>query len=155
MRKQWTATALVMALGLAAPVLAQDDPIPPSNDPTQRQTNPDTQPDDGMTRDTPAPMPPPAETPAPADESTSADREAAVQATSGEEYVVQKGDTLSGLAERFLGSAGQWKQIADANALQNPDMISVGQKLSIPQGSNEAEPASRPLDDEANPDQAQ
>jgi nucleoid-associated protein YgaU len=58
---------------------------------------------------------------------------------------VQKGDTLSKIAERTLGSADHWKQIADANALSNPDMISVGQKLAIPQG---AEPAAKPSPDE-------
>ena len=140
MTKQWTATALVMALGLAAPVFAQDDPMPPQSDPTQEPADERTQPDPGMER----------ETPAPAD--TSADREAAQQAgLNGEEYVVQSGDTLSGLAERFLGSADQWKQIADANGLQNPDMISVGQKLEIPQ--NGAAPASGSTDDEAAPEQ--
>ena len=124
MKKQWSATALVMALGLAAPVLAQDNPLPPRDDstPPQMQTPPDTGRSTG--------------TQAPADKGSSAARAQAAQqanGANGEEYVVQKGDTLSRLAERFLGSANQWKQIADANAIQNPNVISVGMKLNIPQ----------------------
>jgi LysM repeat protein len=149
MKKQWTATALVMALGLAAPVLAQDDPMPPQDDPSQpTMPAPD---DSGRT----APTQTPPATPPPVDESKSADREQAAQpasAIAGEEYVVQKGDTLSNIAERTLGSAGQWKQIADANNLSNPNMISVGQKLNIPQGSN-AEPAAKTFEEKSNPDE--
>jgi nucleoid-associated protein YgaU len=128
MKKQWTASALVMALGLAGPVLAQDDPMPPSD--------PDAQ--------------------TPADKTSSAERDQAAQqasAVAGEEYVVQKGDTLSGLAERFLGSSGQWKEIADANSISNPDMISVGQKLEIPQGDSGAEPAAKPMPDTETPNE--
>jgi LysM repeat protein len=92
-------------------------------------------------------------TQAPADKESSADREQAAEERAnqpaadaqlnGEEYVVQTGDTLSGIAERFLGSADQWKQIAEANDIDNPDMISVGMKLEIPQGASEptAEPS--------------
>ncbi len=158
MRKQWTATALVMALGLAAPVLAQDDPTRQQTDPTQRQTDEQTQPDSGMDQNRDSTAGPERETRGPADKTSSADRERAAQQGAqleGEEYVVQSGDTLSGIAERFLGSAGQWKQIADANGLQNPDMISVGQRLQIPQSGSGASPASRTQDDEAAPDQAQ
>lgn len=156
MTNQWTATALAMALGLAAPAFAQDDPMGPNNDPTQRQTNPSTQPDDGIDRGT-APAPAEEEMPAPADKTSSADRERAVQQgaeLSGEQYVVQSGDTLSGLAERFLGSSDRWKQIADANGIQNPDMISVGQKLEIPEKGADAgaAPARRSMDDEAAPE---
>ena len=95
----------------------------------------------------------------PADKAPSANHEPAAKATSGmngDEYVVQKGDTLSRIAQRFLGSADQWKQIADANSLQNPNQLSVGQKLDIPKhGSSSAAPASRSEDNEATPDKAQ
>jgi nucleoid-associated protein YgaU len=145
MRTQWTATALVMALGLAAPVLAQDDPMTPQTDPTQQTPTDQTVPAPDE-RETPAPA-----DPAPADPAPSAKQGAEL---SGEEYVVQSGDTLSGLADRFLGSADQWKQIADANAISNPDMISVGQRLQIPQnGSGGAAPATGSQDDQAAPEQ--
>jgi nucleoid-associated protein YgaU len=82
---------------------------------------------------------------APVDKPSPAETERdAAQTTdlNGEEYVVQTGDTLSGIAERFLGSADQWQQIAQANDIQNPDMLSVGMKLEIPQGASE--PTSQP-----------
>ncbi len=149
MKKQWTATALVMALGLAAPVLAQDDPMPPQDDSSQPSTRmpPDPGSDRGPGDD--------GGTQIPADKSSAADREQAAQpasAIAGEEYVVQKGDTLSTIAARTLGSAGQWKQIADANNLSNPNMISVGQKLNIPQDSK-AEPAAKTFEEKSNPDE--
>jgi hypothetical protein len=88
------------------------------------------------------PMEAPVDKPSPAE----TERNAA-QSTdlNGEEYVVQTGDTLSGIAERFMGSADQWQQIAQANDIQNPDMLTVGMKLDIPQGASApAEPTSQP-----------
>jgi LysM repeat protein len=54
----------------------------------------------------------------------------------GEEttYVVQSGDTLSALAQRFYGKVSLYPKIFEANRdiLDNPDLIKVGQKLRIP-----------------------
>jgi nucleoid-associated protein YgaU len=49
-------------------------------------------------------------------------------------HEVVKGDTLSALAKRYLGSANRYMDIFNANKdqLNNPDMIKVGQKLRIP-----------------------
>jgi LysM repeat protein len=49
-------------------------------------------------------------------------------------YVVQKGDTLSALAQRFYGKASLYMKIFEANrdVLSNPDLIKIGQKLRIP-----------------------
>lgn len=44
-------------------------------------------------------------------------------------YVVQEGDTLSGIAEMFSVS---WDAIIEANNLQSQDSIFVGQELLIP-----------------------
>ena len=44
-------------------------------------------------------------------------------------YVVRSGDTLYGIARRFAASA---EEIAFANQLQNPELLSVGQALVIP-----------------------
>lgn len=44
-------------------------------------------------------------------------------------YVVQEGDTLSGIAEMFGVS---WDAIIEANGLQSQDSIFVGQELLIP-----------------------
>ena len=49
-------------------------------------------------------------------------------------YVVQPGDTLSALAQRFYGKASLYPRIFEANRdiLNNPDLIKVGQTLKIP-----------------------
>ena len=47
----------------------------------------------------------------------------------GQEYVVVKGDTLSGIASMYDTS---WKRLAEYNNLSNPNRLVVGQKISIP-----------------------
>ena len=48
---------------------------------------------------------------------------------------MQPGDTLSGIARRFLGSANDYMDIFNANRdqLSDPDKIKPGQVLKIPQ----------------------
>ncbi len=48
------------------------------------------------------------------------------------EYVVKSGDTLSKIATSKLGSAGQWRVIAELNGIVNPNRIRVGQRLQLP-----------------------
>lgn len=50
------------------------------------------------------------------------------------EYTVQKGDTLSSIASKKLGSKGKWKQIADLNRdrLNDPHGLSPGTVIRIP-----------------------
>jgi nucleoid-associated protein YgaU len=52
----------------------------------------------------------------------------------GQSYTVQKGDTLYSLARRFYSDQAKWKVILEANraAIPNPDVIRVGQVLTIP-----------------------
>jgi len=52
----------------------------------------------------------------------------------GTTYVVQKGDTLQKIAQKFYGSSKKWYQIYKANkeTLKTPDRIRPGQKLVIP-----------------------
>lgn len=62
-------------------------------------------------------------------------------------YTVTSGDTLSELAERFLGSASLWPRIYRLNSdlIQDPDLILVGWKLRIPGragGSDDADAGS-------------
>lgn len=45
---------------------------------------------------------------------------------------VEKGDTLSALSLKHLGSAQRFKEIAELNKLTDPNKISVGQQLKIP-----------------------
>jgi nucleoid-associated protein YgaU len=49
-------------------------------------------------------------------------------------HTVASGDTLSKLAKAYLGDAGRYMDIFNANkdTLSNPDLIKVGQKLNIP-----------------------
>jgi LysM repeat protein len=49
-------------------------------------------------------------------------------------YVVQSGDTLSALAQRFYGKASLYPKIFEANRdiLNDPNLIKVGQTLKIP-----------------------
>jgi LysM repeat protein len=63
------------------------------------------------------PVEAPAEAPAPAAPQT---------------YTVQGGDTLWVIAERFYGDGNQYPRIAQASGVSNPDLINVGQVLTIP-----------------------
>jgi LysM repeat protein len=52
----------------------------------------------------------------------------------GRTYVVQKGDTLSKISQRFYGSTKRWKDIYDANRdrISNINQLKVGTKIVIP-----------------------
>ncbi|MEO6800128.1 MAG: LysM peptidoglycan-binding domain-containing protein [Rhodanobacter sp.] len=49
-------------------------------------------------------------------------------------YIVEKGDSLSKIAQHFYHNANAWKSIFDANRdqLSDPDRIKPGQILKIP-----------------------
>jgi nucleoid-associated protein YgaU len=51
-----------------------------------------------------------------------------------EYYVIQSGDTLGGIAKRFLGNAMKYPQIFEANreVIKDPNRIFPGQKIRIP-----------------------
>lgn len=64
---------------------------------------------------------------------TSANRTvAAAPAPAANSYVVQKGDTLWGIAQKHYGEGMRWVDIAKANGLDRPDKIAVGQRLVMP-----------------------
>lgn len=52
----------------------------------------------------------------------------------GRTYVVQKGDTLSGISKKFYGTTTRWKEIWEANrrAVPDPKRMKVGTRLVIP-----------------------
>jgi len=47
-------------------------------------------------------------------------------------YVVQEGDSLSSIAEKFYGDLYQWPKLMEANRLTNPNILEVGMVLVIP-----------------------
>ena len=49
-------------------------------------------------------------------------------------YIVRRGDTLSGIAQRELGDASRWPEIFERNreVLSNPDRIFPDQVLILP-----------------------
>ena len=53
-----------------------------------------------------------------------------------EYYEIQRGDTLSGIAKKFLGNAMDYPKIFEANreVIRDPDKIYPGQKIRIPMG---------------------
>ncbi|ADG97148.1 Curculin domain protein (mannose-binding) lectin [Segniliparus rotundus DSM 44985] len=69
-------------------------------------------------------------TDAPPPAAPSADEEPA--APEPQTYVVAGGDTLSAIAQKFYGDANLYPKIAEANGIANPDLINVGQELTIP-----------------------
>jgi len=77
---------------------------------------------------TPTPTPTPTPSPTPSPSPTPA----------FVEYEVQPGDTLTAIAQKFLPEGADLYQfiqrIAEVNGIQDPYLISPGQKLKIPQG---------------------
>lgn len=51
---------------------------------------------------------------------------------SGRYHTVAKGDTLWAIAQKYYGNGSRYPEIAKANNVSNPNVISVGQKLLIP-----------------------
>jgi nucleoid-associated protein YgaU len=49
-------------------------------------------------------------------------------------YVIEKGDTLSAIAKKFLGNGNRYPEIFEANreVILDPDKIFPGQKIRIP-----------------------
>ncbi len=47
-------------------------------------------------------------------------------------YTVLKGDTLWGIAKRFLGDGARYKEIAALSGVSNPNLIYPGQVLTLP-----------------------
>ena len=49
-----------------------------------------------------------------------------------DDYIVQPGDTLPGVAERCLGNSGRWDEISRLNNLVGPVNLYIGQRLVLP-----------------------
>ncbi|KUM99081.1 lectin [Streptomyces yokosukanensis] len=57
---------------------------------------------------------------------------AASPAPEARTYTVEPGDTLWAVAERFYGDGNRYRDIAAASGIDNPDVVNVGQALTIP-----------------------
>lgn len=70
-----------------------------------------------------------------------------------EEYVVKYGDTLSGIAQRTLGSPHKYSEIYNANRdrMASPDRLTVGKPLRIPRTSDSQRTANERLNSNGNP----
>jgi nucleoid-associated protein YgaU len=68
------------------------------------------------------------------EEVSAAQLDAPPQTVEVEYYVIQKGDTLSAIAQQFLGNANDYPKIFEANreVIKDPDLIYPGQKIRIP-----------------------
>lgn len=55
-----------------------------------------------------------------------------INVQSGLTYTVVAGDTLSKIAKRFYGDANKYHDIAKASGIANPDLIKVGQVVTLP-----------------------
>ena len=52
--------------------------------------------------------------------------------TSPQDYVIRPGDTLSGIAQKLCGAAGDWAQVWHANPrITDPDLIYAGYQLTV------------------------
>ena len=61
-------------------------------------------------------------------------------------YIVEPGDTLWSIAERFFGDGNRYKEIAELNNLADPNIIHAGQELVIQRVSDGDEEESLPAD---------
>ena len=70
-----------------------------------------------------------------------------------EEYVVRYGDTLSGIAQRTLGSPNKYNEIYNANRdrMASPDRLTVGKPLRIPRTSDSERTANERSRNDGNP----
>lgn len=61
---------------------------------------------------------------------------AEAEASEVEFYTIESGDTLWGIAAKFLGNGSKYPEIFEANreVIEDPDKIFVGQKIRIPKG---------------------
>ena len=57
-----------------------------------------------------------------------------------DEYVVKYGDTLSGIAQKMLGSQSRYQEIFEANRdrIASPDRLDVGKPIRIPRTTNKS-----------------
>lgn len=66
------------------------------------------------------------------------DQDSAFETSTGTQYyTIESGDTLWGIAAKFLGNGSKYPEIFEANreVIEDPDKIFIGQKIRIPNQS--------------------
>ncbi len=64
--------------------------------------------------------------------SKTADKSGKKPAGGAKWYTVQQSDSLKGIAQRVLGDAGRWRELAELNALRDPNKLVPGKRLKLP-----------------------
>jgi Lysozyme like domain/LysM domain len=62
---------------------------------------------------------------------------AAPEPTGAKTYIIESGDTLSGIAQKLHGDSNAWPELYALNKVtigDNPDLIEVGATLTLPEG---------------------
>ena len=77
-------------------------------------------------------QPAPARQAAPEPEPVAAEAPAAPAAPAPRTHTVVSGDTLWAIAEQYLGDGNRYTEIAQLNGIANPELINVGQVITIP-----------------------
>ena len=80
------------------------------------------------------------------DTATQKDAPSADNPRPGTTYTVERGDTLSDIADDAYGTPEKWPTIAKANpdVIDDPDLIDVGDRLELPAVKKTASPGHRP-----------
>ncbi len=99
--------------------------------PTSAETMPTEPVPPGEATAAPAPTGPSSSEPKPTEPPTDAEPPPSGSTGGTTWHTVKRGETLSSIARKYGTS---WQAIAQANSLQNPNQIYVGQKLKIPAG---------------------
>ena len=88
--------------------------------------------------------PAPAQTKRPLVETSTQRLGSAKVQTSKQRYTVRSGDSLERIARRELGNASRWRDVAKLNGISDPNLVRVGQVLTLPQaGKAAAKPAAQ------------
>lgn len=66
------------------------------------------------------------------------------RSTSGSTHTVAPGDTLWGIAARYLGDGNRYGELAALNGMANPSALRVGQILRLPGGGSTSAPEPAP-----------
>ncbi len=107
---------------------------PDQREQPEKQTGPDTAPSAEKQQQTPASKAQPTEGMEFVPVGDAGDSQQPRSAQKPKHYKVKKGDTLTGISQKFYGTPKKWRKIYNANKqkLTAPSQLSPGMKLNIP-----------------------